>query len=78
MNNAIAVSNKKVLLKEKHRENKGNILNKLGKSASLILIAAMFVFGSIVALLFNIPVKSVMGNYSYDVLTILIIMFTLL
>lgn len=74
MNNAIAVSNKKVLLKEKHRENKGNILNKLGKSASLILIAAMFVLGSGVALLFNIPVKSVMSNYSYDVLVILIVM----
>ena len=74
MNNAIAVSNKKVLLKEKHHENKGNILNKLGKSASLILIAAMFVLGSVVALLFNIPVKSVMSNYSYDVLVILIVM----
>lgn len=74
MNNAIAVSNKKVLYKEKHRENKGNILNKLGKSASLILIAAMFVFGSIAALLFNIPVKSVMSNYSYDILVILIVM----
>ena len=74
MNNAIAVSNKKVLLKEKHRENKGNILSKLGKSASLILIAAMFVLGSVVALLFNIPVKCVMSNYSYDVLVILIVM----
>lgn len=74
MNNAIAVSNIKVLLKENHHENKGNILNKLGKSASLILIAAMFVLGSVVALLFNIPVKSVMSNYSYDVLVILIVM----
>ena len=34
----------------------------------------MFVFGSIVALLFNVPVKSVMSNYSYDVLVILIVM----
>lgn len=74
MNNTIAVSNKKVPYKEKCRENKGNILNKLRKSASLILIAVMFVFGSIVALLFNIPVKSVMSNYSYDVLVILIVM----
>ena len=74
MNNAIAVSNKKVLLKENHHEKKGNILNKLGKSASLILIAAMFVLGSVVALLFNIPVKSVMSNYSYDVLVILVVM----
>ena len=74
MNNAIAVSNKKVLCKEKHYESRGNILNKLGKSASLILIATMFVVGSIVALLFNVPVKSVMSNYSYDVLVILIVM----
>lgn len=73
MNNAIAVSNKKVLYKEKHRENKKNI-HKLGESASLILIAAMFVFGSIVALFFDIPVKSMMSNYSYDVLVILIVM----
>ncbi len=74
MNNAIAVSNKKVLFKEKDRENKGNILNKFGKSALLILIAAMFVFGSVVALLLDIPVKSVMNNYSYDVLVILVVM----
>lgn len=74
MNNAIVVSNKKVLCKEKHYENEGNILSKLGKSASLILIATMFVVGSIVALIFNVPVKNVMSNYSYDVLVILIVM----
>ncbi len=74
MNNAIAVSNKKVFFKEKNRENKGNIRNKFGKSASLILIAAMFVFGSVLALLLDIPVKSVMNNYSYDVLVILVVM----
>ncbi len=43
-------------------------------SASLILIAAMFMAGTILALCFDIPVKSVMGNYSYDVLVILISM----
>lgn len=41
---------------------------------SLLLIAVMFIAGSILSLMFNIPVKSVMGNYSYDVLVILIIM----
>lgn len=74
MNNAITVSNKKVLYKEKHHERRGNIFNKLGNSASLILIAIMFVVGSVVAFISNIPIKSVMGNYSYDVLVILIIM----
>ena len=74
MNNAIAVSNKRVLYKEKHREKKRNIINKLGKSASLILIAAMFVSGSIVAFLFDIPVENVMNNYSYDALVILVVM----
>lgn len=74
MSNAIAVSNKKVLCKEKRHESSGSLHSILGKSASLILIAAMFVIGCVVALLFNVPVKSVMSNYSYDVLVILIVM----
>lgn len=74
MNNAISVLDKKVLCKEQSYKGRENILNKLGKSASLILIAAMFAVGSIVALLFKVPVKSVMRNYSYDVLVILIVM----
>lgn len=61
MNNALVVSDKKVFPKKKHRERHGHILNTLDKSASLILIATMFVIGSIVALLFDIPVKSVMS-----------------
>ena len=73
MNNAIAVSNR-VQYKDKISTGRKNILGKLGKSASLILIAAMFAIGSLTALLFDIPVKSVMSNYSYDVLVILIIM----
>ncbi len=51
-----------------------SILNQVKVSASLILIAAMFLVGSIVALGCNIPIKQVMGGYSYDVLVILIIM----
>lgn len=74
MNNEIAVSNKKVFCKKRHCEINRHILNKLGKSASLILIAAMFAIGSIAAVLFNIPIKSVMGDYSYDVLVILVVM----
>lgn len=74
MNHAMAISNKKVLCKENRHKGRGNIFTKLGKSASLILIATMFVTGSIASLLFNVPVKSVMSNYSYDVLVILIIM----
>lgn len=55
-------------------EKKLRIFSKFSSSASLLLIAAMFVAGSIMALCFHIPVKSVMGNYSYDVLVILIVM----
>lgn len=62
------------LAKEDNQKAKTGLLGNLKKSASLLLIAVMFVFGSIVALLFNVPVKSVMSNYSYDVLVILIIM----
>lgn len=74
MNNAIAIANKRALVNENNRKTGSTLLNKFKKSASLILIAAMFVVGSIVALLFNVPIKSVMSNYSYDVLAILIIM----
>ena len=74
MNNTIAISNRKQLCKEKRYKSRGNILNDLRKSASLILIAVMFMIGSVVALLSNIPVKSVMSNYSYDVLVILVAM----
>ena len=74
MNNVVAIANNKVLRKEKNHKMGSSLLDKLGKSASFILIAAMFVVGSIVALIFNVPVKSVMSNYSYDVLVILIVM----
>lgn len=74
MNNMIAVTNNKVFSKEGNHKTGNRLLSKFKKSASLILIASMFVIGSIVALLFNVPVKSVMSNYSYDVLVILIAM----
>lgn len=74
MNNTIAIANKVELVKKDNQRTKIGLLGNLKKSASLLLIAVMFVFGSIVALLFNVPVKSVMSNYSYDVLVILIVM----
>lgn len=61
----------------KHKKTQGvriSIKDKLQSSASLILIALMFMAGSGIALFFDISVKSVMSNYSYDVLVILIIM----
>lgn len=74
MNNVIAIENRRVINKDKVHNKDCNILDKLGKSASLILIAIMFVAGSVVALLFDVPVKNVMSNYSYDVLVILVVM----
>ena len=73
MNNSMAISGVNVRRKEKQHE-KGKLLNKLGESASLILIATMFATGTVVALLCHIPVKSVMSSYSYDVLVILVAM----
>lgn len=74
MNNTIAIANKVELSKKDDRKTKIGLLGNFKKNASLLLIAVMFVFGSIVALLFNVSVKSVMSNYSYDVLVILIVM----
>ncbi len=74
MNNTIAIANKVELSKKDNRKTKIGLLGNFKKNASLLLIAVMFVFGSIVALLFNVSVKSVMSNYSYDVLVILIVM----
>lgn len=73
MSNAIAIKTNEVL-DTKPKDKRFNLLEKFSNSASLILIAVMFVAGSVLSLCFDIPVKSVMGNYSYDVLVILIIM----
>lgn len=73
MSNAIAIKNN-IVLCNKLKGKKSALLSKLSNSASLILIAIMFISGSILSLCFDIPVKSVMGNYSYDVLVILIAM----
>lgn len=73
MSNAIATKTN-VVLGTKLERKKFTLLGKLSNSASLILIAVMFIAGSILSLCFDIPVKSVMGSYSYDVLVILIVM----
>lgn len=74
MNNVICISNTKLRKKDKPQPRKGNLLSMIGRNSTLLLIAVMFVVGSIVAMFFNIPVKSIMENYSYNVLTILIVM----
>lgn len=74
MNNVICISNTKLRERDKPQPRKGNLLRMIGHNATLLLIAVMFVVGNIVAMFFNIPVKSVMANYSYDVLAILIVM----
>lgn len=66
--NSVAVN------KEFNISKKASFLKGLSNSASMLLIAAMFILGSIVALSFDIPIKTVMGGYSYDVLVILIVM----
>lgn len=74
MNNVVTLVNNMLHSKKKKPRSENKLFDKLGKSASLILITTMFVVGSIVAIVFNIPIKSVMSNYSYDVLVILIVM----
>lgn len=73
MSNTIAIKNN-VVQDTKTEGKKFTLLGKLSSSASLILIAVMFIAGSVLSLCFNIPVKNIMGNYSYDVLVILTIM----
>ena len=74
MNNAVAVENKKVVQVEKGRKKNRDVINMISKSASLLLIAALFVIGSVIAIFSNIPIENVMSSYSYDVLVILIVM----
>lgn len=74
MNGTIAINDGKAVKRARTQGLKFSIKDKLKKSASLILIALMFIIGSGIALFFDIPIKSVMSNYSYDVLVILIIM----
>ena len=74
MNTALAIDGKRLFAGEQPRLRVPNFLKALKSGASLILIAAMFMVGSGVALALHIPVKTVMSNYSYDVLVILVVM----
>ncbi len=74
MNNMIILNNSRIHHVDAVNAKREGILKKLGKSASLILIAAMFLAGGIISVVLGIPIKSVMKNYSYDVLVILIVM----
>lgn len=74
MNNTVAVKYNTMLKKKGQKRKKLSKPSQLRKSTSLILIAAMFVAGSILSLYADIPIKSVMSNYSYDVLVILLVM----
>ena len=53
---------------------KTSFVEGLRQSGSLILIAVLFAIGVAIALAAGIPVASVMENYSYDVLVILVVM----
>lgn len=72
--NSSMVNKSWVTSKETNAKKKNKYLSGISNGASLILIAAMFIIGSILALSFEIPIKTVMSNYSYDVLVILIAM----
>ena len=76
MENTVAINDKTALAASGTAMTRGkNVgVSKLKNGGSLILIAAMFIIGAILALVCSIPIKTVMGNYSYDVLVILIIM----
>ncbi len=58
----------------KDKSRKSSLFTMIGKNASLLLIAIMFIVGAGIAIATKLPVKTVMANYSYDVLVILIIM----
>lgn len=76
MENTVAINDKTALAASGTAMTRGkNVgVSKLKNGGSLILIAAMFIIGAMLALVCSIPIKTVMGNYSYDVLVILIIM----
>ena len=76
MANTMAIENKTILATGDSvvGRRKNTVASKLKSSGSLVLIAAMFIIGAVLALSCGIPIKSVMGNYYYDVLVILIIM----
>lgn len=74
MSNVTLIKSNAVLNTETTIGKKTGFAKTMAGNASLVLIAAMFIVGSAIAIFSNLPVKSVMANYSYDVLVILIVM----
>lgn len=74
MSKKMVMENAAVLGVRSESKWKLSVFSKFGKSASLILIALMFLAGTTLSVLCNISVKKVMSNYSYNVLVILIVM----
>ena len=63
----LALNKRTARIAEKSRD-------RLQINGSLLLVACMFILGTVLALTCGIPVRSVMKNYAYDVLVILIVM----
>ena len=77
MSNVLAIFGKGLFKTKEtgiNKEEMNSVLKKLGNSASLLLIAVMFIAGTVLAVSVDISIKGVMSNYSYDVLLILITM----
>lgn len=51
-----------------------NLISALFNSGSLLLIATMFVLGTVIALASDIPVRNVMENFSFEVIVIVVVM----
>ena len=71
MNYATAISGPRHHTKNKRRDK--DSCSTMGNTSSL-LIAAMFILGSVGAIAFRLPIKNIMQHYSYDVLAILVTM----
>ncbi len=74
MNNATAIPGNISMIGSSVTPGKRTLINRVGNSASLLLIATMFAVGSGISLFAGVPIKNVMESYSYDVLVILIVM----
>jgi len=76
MSSINAMNSKSIISSKSNAEKKEmhSLVKKLSNCGSLLLIAMMFIVGTILAVSSGIPIKGVMSNYSYDVLVILIVM----
>lgn len=76
MSSINAMNSKSIISSKSNAEKKEmySLVKKLSNCGSLLLIAMMFIVGTIFAVSSGIPIKGVMSNYSYDVLVILIVM----